>query len=133
VHQIGFHYKEYQDARLAKENKKSEVHSLLYKSKRPLCLREGSVYFFGNSPINRFLSSMSVLEIGFTKLLVRSNHSQNCRIPSHVLSLSQNSLPAISKKENLLTLILLTTTIVAPPSNASKWQMGFNLAFKGLK
>jgi hypothetical protein len=28
---------------------------------------------------------------------------------------------------------LLTTTIVAPPSNASKWQMGFNSAFKGLK
>ena len=27
---------------------------------------------------------------------------------------------------------LLTTTIVAPPSNASKWQMGFNSAFKGL-
>jgi len=25
-----------------------------------------------------------------------------------------------------LTLNLLTTTIVAPPSNASKWQMGFN-------
>jgi hypothetical protein len=24
------------------------------------------------------------------------------------------------------------TTIVAPPSNASKWQMGFNLTFKGL-
>jgi hypothetical protein len=32
----------------------------------------------------------------------------------------------------VLTLNLLTTTIVAPPSNASKWQMGFNLAFKGL-
>jgi hypothetical protein len=32
----------------------------------------------------------------------------------------------------LLTLNLLTTTIVAPPSNASKWQMGFNSAFKGL-
>jgi len=31
-----------------------------------------------------------------------------------------------------LTLKLLTTTIVAPPSNASKWQMGFNSAFKGL-
>ena len=31
-----------------------------------------------------------------------------------------------------LTLNLLTTTIVAPPSNSSKWQMGFNLAFKGL-
>ena len=32
-----------------------------------------------------------------------------------------------------LTLNLLTTTIVAPPHNASKWQMGFNSAFKGLK
>jgi hypothetical protein len=31
-----------------------------------------------------------------------------------------------------LTLNLLTTTIVAPPSNASKWLMGFNSAFKGL-
>ena len=31
-----------------------------------------------------------------------------------------------------LTLNLLTTTIVAPPINASKWQMGFNSAFKGL-
>jgi len=33
----------------------------------------------------------------------------------------------------MLTLNRLTTTIVAPPSNASKWQMGFNSAFKGLK
>ena len=32
-----------------------------------------------------------------------------------------------------LTLNLLTTTIVAPPSNARKWQMRFNSAFKGLK
>jgi len=32
-----------------------------------------------------------------------------------------------------LTLNLLTTTIVAAPSNASKWQMRFNSAFKGLK
>ena len=31
-----------------------------------------------------------------------------------------------------LTLNLLTTTIVVPPSNASKRQMGFNSAFKGL-
>jgi hypothetical protein len=31
-----------------------------------------------------------------------------------------------------LTLILLTTTIDAALSNASKWQMGFNSAFKGL-
>ena len=34
--------------------------------------------------------------------------------------------------QSILTLNLLTTTIVAPPSNASKWQMGFNSAFKGL-
>ena len=33
----------------------------------------------------------------------------------------------------VLTLNLLRTTIVAPPSNASKWQMEFNSAFKGLK
>jgi hypothetical protein len=35
--------------------------------------------------------------------------------------------------DSILTLNLLMTTIVAPPSNASKWQMGFNSAFKGLK
>jgi hypothetical protein len=34
--------------------------------------------------------------------------------------------------ETFLTLNLLTTTIIAPPSNTSKWQMGFNSAFKGL-
>ena len=36
------------------------------------------------------------------------------------------------KYVRILTLNLLTTTIVAPPSNASKWQMGFNSAFKWL-
>ena len=35
--------------------------------------------------------------------------------------------------DGYLTLNMLTTTIVAPPSNASKWQMGFNSAFKGLR
>src|SRR5215510_4612629 len=34
--------------------------------------------------------------------------------------------------KHILTLNLLTTTILAPPSNASKWQMGFNSAFKGM-
>ena len=38
----------------------------------------------------------------------------------------------MDKKLHCLTLNLLTTTIVAPPSNASKWQMGFNSAFEGL-
>jgi hypothetical protein len=31
----------------------------------------------------------------------------------------------------LLTLNLLTTSIVAPPSNASKWQMGLIRRLKG--
>jgi hypothetical protein len=31
-----------------------------------------------------------------------------------------------------LTLILLTTRIWRAPNNTSKWQMGFNLEFKGL-
>ena len=31
-----------------------------------------------------------------------------------------------------LTLNLPTTTIVATPSNASKWQMEYNSAFKGM-
>jgi len=39
---------------------------------------------------------------------------------------------AVMATSRYLTLNLLTTTIVAPPSNASKWQMGFNSAFKGL-
>jgi preprotein translocase subunit SecE len=34
--------------------------------------------------------------------------------------------------KRILTLNLLTSTIVAHPSKASKWQMGFNSAFKGL-
>ena len=42
-----------------------------------------------------------------------------------------NLLDVYDEKE-LLTLNLLTTTIVEPPSNASKWQMGFNSAFKGV-
>jgi hypothetical protein len=37
-----------------------------------------------------------------------------------------------SSVSHVLTLNLLMTTIVAPPSNASKWQMGFNSAFKEL-
>jgi len=50
---------------------------------------------------------------------------------------SKYVLPSALDREQLvrlrpLTLNLLTTTIVATPSNASKWQMGFNSAFKGL-
>ena len=38
----------------------------------------------------------------------------------------------VDKSGDKLTLNLLTTTIVAAPSNASKRQMGFNSAFEGL-
>ena len=39
----------------------------------------------------------------------------------------------IAKFEGKLTLILLTWKIRRAPNNASRWQMGFNSAFKGLK
>jgi len=39
--------------------------------------------------------------------------------------------PKIARLEFLI-LKLLTTTIVAPPSNARKWQTGFNSTFKRL-
>ena len=44
----------------------------------------------------------------------------------------QSIIPHPTSWRAILTLNLLTTTIVVPPSNASKWQMGFNSAFKGL-
>jgi hypothetical protein len=43
-----------------------------------------------------------------------------------------SAFKGLKSYQNVLTLNLLTTTIVAPPSNAGKWQMGFNSAFKGL-
>jgi len=45
----------------------------------------------------------------------------------------QKSRLLFIKTECLLTLILLTWRIGWAPNNASRWQMGFNLAFKGLK
>ena len=38
----------------------------------------------------------------------------------------------VEKIQVSLTLILLKWTIWRAPSNASKWRMGFNSAFKGL-
>ena len=40
---------------------------------------------------------------------------------------TESSVSVCNREASILTLNLLTTTIVAPPSNASKWQMGFNL------
>jgi hypothetical protein len=49
-----------------------------------------------------------------------------------ILNVAHCSTNSTALLEPCLTLNLLTTTIVALPSNASKWQMGFNSAFKGL-
>ena len=50
------------------------------------------------------------------------------------LSVPDTSQQCLSGETNkrTLTLNLLMTTIFAPPSNASKWQIGFNSAFKGM-
>ena len=53
--------------------------------------------------------------------------STGVTIVHYIVSLSE--LTAFLK---LLTLILLTWTIWRAPTNASKWRMGFNSAFKGL-
>ena len=45
---------------------------------------------------------------------------------------SQMTLPYLLYRKNNLTLILLMWRIWWAPINASKWQMGFNLVFKGL-
>ena len=45
----------------------------------------------------------------------------NCNITLHV-----SDAFCVHPQEHL-TLNLLTTTIFAPPSSVSKWQMGFNL------
>ena len=60
-------------------------------------------------------------------MTVKLHSSKQC----HLVRLKQLNVSLRSAR--LLTLNLLTTTIVAPPNNASKWQMGFNSAFKGLK
>ena len=66
-----------------------------------------------------------------------------CRWNKHNLGLHRSSQVSVHLstcdcmlctgcKMILLTLNQLTSTIVALPSNDSKWQMGFNSAFKGL-
>jgi hypothetical protein len=50
----------------------------------------------------------------------------------NISNLSTEYKKCVFKYISSLTLNLLTTTIVAPPSNASKWQIGLNSVFKGL-
>jgi hypothetical protein len=60
-----------------------------------------------------------------TLFAVTWSRDVQCELLAHV--------NVVASAHLLLTLNLLTTTIVALPSNASKWQMGFNSAFKGLR
>jgi hypothetical protein len=60
---------------------------------------------------------------------LRTAHLGYCT--THVWSHTHHTCQVRNKF--LLTLILLTLRKWWTPNNASKWQMGFNLAFKGLK
>jgi hypothetical protein len=51
---------------------------------------------------------------------------------SFTVGSTTNKWVAVDSFEASLTPILLTWRIGWAPNNASKWQMGFNLAFKGL-
>jgi hypothetical protein len=79
------------------------------------------------------LCNLSCLKHHCVKHLSVSCHSLTY-IEWRFTSVSYTLMAGDQPHNNLcyLTLNLLTTTIVAPPSNASKWQMGSNSAFKGL-
>ena len=54
-----------------------------------------------------------------------------CKLQSVVLDILQETT-LFRSVQSLLTFILLTWTKWRAPTNASKWRMGFNSAFKGL-
>jgi hypothetical protein len=58
-----------------------------------------------------------------------------CRIAFTLLVLAscRNFTHSLILRTLFLTLALLTWTIWRAPTNASKWRMGFNSAFKGLR
>jgi hypothetical protein len=64
----------------------------------------------------------------FKKIFIYISHKKHL-VPFKILSIGGNTLV----QSFFFHCVKLTTTIVVPPSNASKWQMGFNSAFKGLK
>ena len=61
-------------------------------------------------------------------------YSSLCFLQHHSVFLAQNVcvVAQLLVCSMCLTLILLTWTIWWAPTNASKWQMGFNSVFKGL-
>ena len=87
----------------------------------------------GGNLCQRITRRLSI-RIWFTFLVVCRNSNVEVLVQpkTELLHKSHLSRCLLHNTEVHLTLNLLTTTIVAPPSNASKWQMGFNSAFKGL-
>ena len=76
------------------------------------------------------LSAIIELGSGIYCFCVLTQHSQEEK-EYQIKQLTEKHMQQIITNHTFLN--LLTTTIVAPPSNASKWQMAFNSAFKGLK
>ena len=80
-----------------------------------------------NSKHNR--STFALLHV----LALPGCHHRTTRLPYRMFqnyTMPQNNS---SQTSGRLTLILLTWSIWWAPNNASRWQMGFNSAFKGLK
>ena len=105
--------------------------------RRPLLRRLLRAYFSARSQIcEKWRLASSHLSVYLSVWLAGWPHG-TARLPVDGCSwnLIFEDFSKISPENSscILTLNLLTTTIVAPPSNASKWQMGFNSAFKGLK
>jgi hypothetical protein len=96
-----------------------------------LCV--GSVFF------RRFISvlvAMRTLGCGFPQTHKIFNQIRYCYVVYLESNISYTKFPSLYvlrvtfRSLERLTLILLTWRVWWAPNNASKWQMGFNLAFK---
>jgi hypothetical protein len=94
-----------------------------------LGLLRGSLYPLHNS---QFIRGINFISIYMFRLIYRAIFRLVFRVVCMYSFWCFGSYD-ISYYKWHLTLNLLKTTIVAPPCNAIKWQMGFNSAFKGLK
>ena len=95
--------------------------------KRQFCRlrRTESLVLLVRSGVNEFLSAERTCKASVTTA---------CISVCQLLCVSALVIREFTKyiKTDYLTLILLTWTIWRAPTNASKWRMGFNSAFKGL-
>jgi hypothetical protein len=91
------------------------------------CCLQLSVQDFPNTSASQTLTLL--LSINICRLMVCGMLKRDA---CAAIRLHANETQNISFRKTLLTLILLTWTICRAPTNASKWRMGFNSAFKGL-